>query len=155
MKFTATLLSLVAAATLVSAGQLVPADRANPDIIEGAFIVQYEDGVDHNKANNFLNSRKVQYKVRSQFQTFNGASIQVKSEHTGEDLAKIPGIKRVWPVEIYKLPPQPKNKKELGLPTDPIKQRLTSAHTMTGVDYVQKTFKYTGKGVKVGIIDSG
>jgi len=26
---------------------------------------------------------------------------------------------------------------------------------MTGVDYVHKTLKYMGKGVKVGIIDTG
>jgi subtilisin family serine protease len=26
---------------------------------------------------------------------------------------------------------------------------------MTGVNYVQETFKYTGKGIKIAVIDSG
>jgi len=64
-------------------------------------------------------------------------------------LAKIPGVKRVWPVERYQLP-KPKLSKE-----DPTNPLLTSAHEMTGVDFAQKTFKYTGKGYKIGIIDSG
>ncbi|KAK3811318.1 MAG: peptidase S8/S53 domain-containing protein, partial [Benniella sp.] len=104
----------------------------------------------HVKANSFFNSRKdLTYKVRGQYNQFNGASIQIKSGHTGEDLAKIPGVKRVWPVERYQLP-KPKLSKE-----DPTNPLLTSAHEMTGVDFAQKTFKYTGKGYKIGIIDSG
>ncbi|KAF9367695.1 hypothetical protein CPB97_005413 [Podila verticillata] len=149
MKITA-ILSALAAATIVSAGKFIPVDNSNSaGVVENAFIIEYEDGVDHAKANNFLNSRKVQYKVRAEFNVFNGASIQVSSGHAGEDLAKIPGVKRVWPVEIYSVG-QPKP-----IDADPVKALLTSAHPMTGVDYVQKTLKYTGKGVKIGIIDSG
>ncbi|KAG0371291.1 hypothetical protein BGZ54_007480 [Gamsiella multidivaricata] len=150
MKITA-LISLMAAATLVSAGKFQPSvPRPDVEIIPGAFIIEYHDGVDHAKANNYLNSRKdLSFKVRGQYEQFNGASIQVKSGHNGDDLAKIPGVKRVWPVERYQLP-KPNLSKE-----DPTKPHLTSAHKMTGVDYVQKTFKYTGKGIKVGIIDSG
>ncbi|KAI1318450.1 hypothetical protein EDD11_006534 [Mortierella claussenii] len=150
MKITS-LLSLIAAASLASAGKFNPSvPRPDVDIVPGAFIIEYHDGVDHAKANNFLNSRKgLNFKVRGQYNQFNGASIQVKSGHTGEELAKIPGIKRVWPVERYQLP-----KAKLS-DEDKTKPYLTSAHKMTGVDYVQKTFKYTGKGIKVGIIDSG
>ncbi|KAG0335861.1 hypothetical protein BG004_008292 [Podila humilis] len=149
MKITATLLSLAAAATMVSAGKFVPSEAKNTRTVEGAFIVEYEDGVNHAKANSFFNSRKVDYKVRGEFNVFNGASINVKSKHSGEELAKIPGVKRVWPVEIFTVG-KPKAEK-----ADPIKALLTEAHAMTGADYVQKTYKYTGKGVKVGIVDSG
>ncbi|CAO3565776.1 unnamed protein product [Mortierella alpina] len=150
MKVTS-VLSLIAAATLVSAGTFHPTElRPDVEIVPGAFIIEYNDGVDHTRANNFLNSRKgLDFKVRGQYNQFNGASIQVKSGHTGDDLAKIPGVKRVWPVERYQLPKQNLSKE------DPSSPQLTSAHKMTGVDYVQKTFKYTGKGIKVGIIDSG
>ncbi|KAG0325810.1 hypothetical protein BG004_003100, partial [Podila humilis] len=149
MKFTATLLSLAAAASMVSAGRFIPIERPNAGLVENAFIVEYEDGVSHTKANNFFNSRKVNYKVRAEYNVFNGASIQVSSAHAGEDLAKIPGVKRVWPVEIFSVGvPKPED-------VDPVKALLTASHPMTGVDYVQKTYKYTGKGVKIGVIDSG
>ncbi|KAF9406674.1 hypothetical protein BGZ94_003009 [Podila epigama] len=149
MKITATLFSLAAAASLVSAGKFLPLNDKNSKYIEGAYIIEYEEGVNHAKANNFLNSRKVDFKVRNEFGVFNGASLDVKSKHTGEDLAKIPGIKRVWPVEIISVgKPSPAS-------ADPVKALLTGAHVMTGADYVQKKFKYTGKGVKVGVIDSG
>ncbi|KAF9352733.1 hypothetical protein BGX26_009482 [Mortierella sp. AD094] len=150
MKITS-IISLIAAATLVSAGKFQTADlRPSADVIPGAFIIEYHDGIDHAKANSILNNKKdLSFKVRGQYNLFNGASIQVESGHTGEYLAKIPGIKRVWPVEVYQLPKsKPSNE-------DPTHPQLTSAHNMTGVDYVQKTFKYTGKGIKVGIIDSG
>ncbi|KAF9187924.1 hypothetical protein BGZ51_000944 [Haplosporangium sp. Z 767] len=150
MKITS-LLSLVAAATLVSAGKFHPSEiRPDVDIIPGAYIIEYQDGVDHNKANNFLNSRKgLSFKVRGQYNQFNGVSIQVKSGHSGEELAKIPGVKRVWPVERYQLPKANLSKE------DPTQPHLTTSHKMTGVDYVQQTFKFTGKGIKVGVIDSG
>ncbi|KAF9204559.1 hypothetical protein CPC16_007136 [Podila verticillata] len=148
MKITA-ILSALAAASLVSAGKFIPLAENKPNHVSGAFIIEYEDGVDHSKASNYLNSHKVNYKVRGEFNVFNGASFDVKSGHTGEDLAKIPGVKRVWPVEIFTIG-KPKTVKG-----DPVKALLTSAHTMTGADYVQKTLKFTGKGVKVGIVDSG
>ncbi|KAF9581252.1 hypothetical protein BGW38_001794 [Lunasporangiospora selenospora] len=150
MKITATLISLAAAAGIVAAGKFEPSEaRPDVDIVEGAFIIEYEDGFNHAKANSFFNSRKVNYKLRGEFNQFNGVSIDVRSSHKGEDLAKIPGVKRVWPVERYQLPKQNLSKE------DPASPHLTGSHKMTGVDYVQKTFKYTGKGIKVGVIDSG
>ncbi|KAG0251106.1 hypothetical protein BG011_007831 [Mortierella polycephala] len=136
----ASLLSLVAAATLVPAGKFHPFE-IRPD---------YQDGVDHNRANSFLNSRKgLSFNVRDQYSQFNSVSIQVKSGHSGEDLAKIPGIKRVWPVEQYQLPKVNLYKEDLTQP------HLTTSHKMTGVDYVHQRFKYTDKGIKVGVIDPG
>ncbi|KAF9436084.1 hypothetical protein BGZ76_004868 [Entomortierella beljakovae] len=151
MKITS-IISLVAAASLVSAAKFNPSQvRPNADVVPGAYIIEYQDGVDHVKANNNLNSKKdLSFKVRNKYNQFNGASIQVGSGHSSDDIAKIPGIKRVWPVEIYHLP-----KSTASLNDDLIRPDLTSAHNMTGVDYVQEAFKYTGKGIKVGVIDSG
>ncbi|KAF8983237.1 hypothetical protein BGZ46_010609 [Entomortierella lignicola] len=150
MKITS-IISLIAAATLVSAGKFHPNEiRPDTNVVPGGFIIEYQDNINHAKANSILNSKKdLSFKVRGQYNLFNGAAIQVKSGHSGEDLAKIPGIKRVWPIELYQLP------KTKALEQNPVRPDLTSAHNMTGVDYVHKAFKYTGKGIKVGIIDSG
>lgn len=59
------------------------------------------------------------------------------------------GVKRVWPVE-YSQHPKPESSSE-----EPFQPYLTSAHDMTGVDFVRETFKYTGKGIRVAVVDSG
>jgi subtilisin family serine protease len=82
---------------------------------------------------------------------FNGISVKVKSGHTAVDLAKMEGVKRIWPVEYYQQPPMPEPSND-ELVRHPA---LTTAHEMTGVDYVRETFKYTGTDVKVAVIDSG
>jgi subtilisin family serine protease len=89
------------------------------------------------------------FDIRQKFNIFNGVSIKVKSDHTGDDLAAMEGVKRVWPVELVQLPTPEFSKENLAQPF------LTSAHKMTGVDYVQQKFKYTGEGIRVGIIDTG
>lgn len=151
MKFTS-IISLIAAASLVSAAKFKPTNvQVDTNVVPGAYIIEYQDGVDHVKANNNLNSKKgLGFKLRNKYDQFNGASIQVTSGHGADDLAKIPGIKRVWPVEVYHLPKSTASSKD-----DLSRPDLTTAHNMTGVDYVQKAFKYTGKGIKVGVIDSG
>ncbi|KAG0232810.1 hypothetical protein BGW42_007893 [Actinomortierella wolfii] len=155
MKVTSTIISVLAAASLVSAGKLhLPDPNLKQNtIIPGAFIIQYEDGFDHVKARNAFRDHQVEYQVRNQYQIFNGASIRVRSNHTGEKLARIPGVKNVWPVEIIE---QPQNIK-LGYPKEllELKPDLATAHEMTGVNVLHKKYKYKGKGVKVGVIDSG
>ncbi|KAF9406673.1 hypothetical protein BGZ94_003008, partial [Podila epigama] len=150
MKISSAFIGLAAAASLVSAGKFFPIDNAkSAGFVENAFIIEYEEGINHLKVNNFFNSHKIAFKLRGEFNLFNGASITVSSGHSGEDLAKIRGVKRVWPVEIFSVgKPKP-------IEADPVKALLTTSHSMTGVDYVQTNLKYTGKGVKVGVIDSG
>ncbi|KAI8346439.1 peptidase S8/S53 domain-containing protein [Mortierella sp. GBAus27b] len=149
MKITA-ILSALAAATLVSAGTFHDVGKIkNTDIVPDGYIVQYHDGVSHNDAQNALNSRKINYKVRNQYNIFNGAAIDIKSAHDGKDIAALPGVKNVWPITKYRIPKVQQAKKK---PTD---AELGSLHTMTGVDIVHKKYKLTGKGVKVGVIDSG
>lgn len=81
-------------------------------------------------------------------------SIKVKSDHTGLDLAKMDGIKRVWPVTVFRVPKQPSSSSSSSN-TRSFHPTLTNAHQMTGVNYIQETFKYTGKGIKVGVVDTG
>ncbi|KAI1298884.1 hypothetical protein EDD11_006608 [Mortierella claussenii] len=113
------------------------------------FIIEYEDGVLHPNAFMSLQASQVDYEIRNQYSVFNGAAISVHSEHDGQDLASIPGIKNVWPIRMYRIPKtQPTDAKA----TDP---KVASYHQMTGVDVVHQQYKLTGKGVKIGVIDTG
>ncbi|KAF9581255.1 hypothetical protein BGW38_001789, partial [Lunasporangiospora selenospora] len=147
----ATLLSAVAAATLVSAGTFhLPKNPGSFDLDPHGFIVEYNSEVEHRAALYAMNKRKVTYQVRKQYSVFNGAAITVNSAHTGDELADIPGIKNVWSIVYYRVPrvkvANPANA------TDPI---TVSDHIMTGVDVLQKQYKLTGKGIKVGVVDTG
>ncbi|KAG0050364.1 hypothetical protein BGZ83_004866 [Gryganskiella cystojenkinii] len=150
MKVTTTILSTLAAATLVSAGTFhIMPDTVN--VVPRGYIIQYQDGFVHTQAHNNLNSHNVDYKVRNEFSIFNGAAIQVQSgHHKGEDIASIPGIKNVWPITLHSMPKVKTDSKHK--PTDP---EVVSDHHMTGVDIVHKKLKLTGKGIKVGVIDTG
>ncbi|KAF9347945.1 hypothetical protein BGX34_002792, partial [Mortierella sp. NVP85] len=150
MKITS-FLSLVAAATLVSAGQFIPTgQRPNIDFVPGAFIIEFQDGFDYTKSGIFLNVKiGLSFDINYQYSIFNGMSIRVKSGHTGDDLAAMEGVKRVWPVRLYQIPkPEPSNE-------DMVQPYLVKAHDMTGVKYAQDVLGLTGKGIKVGIIDTG
>lgn len=99
------------------------------------------------------------------YKLFRGASIQFHDLETAEqEVAKIsslPSIKQVWPNRIYSLPKDEvvwtgrsggedyiKNvKRQLGNDT-------FAPHVMTQVDQLHEK-GITGKGVKIGIIDSG
>ncbi|KAF9207328.1 hypothetical protein BGZ49_000680 [Haplosporangium sp. Z 27] len=148
MKITA-ILSALAAATLVSAGKFHPIKAGSIEVVPNAYIIEYHDDVKHNQAQNALKANKVDFKVRNEYNIFNGAAVTVKSNHDGEAIAKIPGVKNVWHVTVQRIPKVQKSKKK---PTDP---EVASLHHMTGVDVVHKKYKLTGKGVKIGVIDTG
>ncbi|KAF9940622.1 hypothetical protein BGZ67_007260 [Mortierella alpina] len=142
MKVTA-ILSALAAATLVSAGTFHDFSKLDKvKTLPRGFIIEYHDNIKANEAHNALNSRKVDYKIRNEYNIFNGAAITVNSKHDGKDIAKIPGVKNVWPIKLYSIPKLQKNTKQPDF-------AATSLHRMTGVDVVHKEYKLTGKGIKV------
>ncbi|KAK3840186.1 MAG: peptidase S8/S53 domain-containing protein [Linnemannia elongata] len=147
----AAILSALAAVTLVSAGTYHDLDGlvdAN-NVVPNKYIIEYHDGYSHSDARNALNSRKIDYKVRNEYDVFNGAAISVNSNHDGRVIASLPGVKNVWPITLHSIP---KIQKSTAKATDP---EAVSLHHMTGVDIVHRKLKLTGKGVKVGIIDTG
>ncbi len=87
----------------------------------------------------------ISFRERFEFDTlWNGLSIQA----SGRDAAKIKGIAgvtAVWPVAIIDAP-------ERGAPASP---ELFTAIAMTGADKAQDDLGYTGKGVKVAVMDTG
>ena len=74
---------------------------------------------------------------------FNGFSVEA-SATTAATYADLPGVKAVYPV-VPVAAPEPQA----------VSPELYSAIAMTGADVVQSQLGFTGKGVKVGIIDTG
>ncbi|KAG0237024.1 peptidase S8/S53 domain-containing protein [Mortierella sp. GBAus27b] len=164
------LLAALSAAGIAWAGTFHDLGRLdNAKIVPGAYIVEYLDR-DHqpsysrhnnphqpeassvrdmNGLRSALKTRQVDYVVRTEYGIFNGAAIHVHSDHDGTDLAAIPGIKNVWPLRLFL---SPKPLASTFNPKDPLSASL---HSMTGVDILQRQFNLTGKGVKVGVIDTG
>ncbi|GEM47679.1 S8 family serine peptidase [Deinococcus cellulosilyticus] len=76
---------------------------------------------------------------------FRGISITTSPQNI-ERIAALPGVKSVRRVSKVRRP--------LDVKGD-YRPDLATAVTQTGVDYVQQELGFTGKGIKVGIIDSG
>jgi subtilisin family serine protease len=75
---------------------------------------------------------------------FNGFSISIKPSELGK-LTRIAGVKNIYPVGII---PMPK--------TDDISNPdLVTALSMTGADIAQNELGYTGRGIKVAVMDTG
>jgi minor extracellular serine protease Vpr len=84
------------------------------------------------------------YEQRLSFNTlWNGISVSIKSTELSK-LQRLPAVKAVYPVQPVKIPK-----------SEPIKPELATALMMTGADVVQNELGITGKGLKVGVIDTG
>ena len=78
---------------------------------------------------------------------FNGLSVKASALNALK-LSQLPEVKAVYPVLQVQMPEVQRTEAQ---PANP----LGSALEQTGVDVVQKTLGLTGKGVKVGVIDTG
>jgi minor extracellular serine protease Vpr len=77
---------------------------------------------------------------------WNGFSVSATAGNVAR-LQGIPGVKAIWPViTIGAADPGPGTDERIDLAT---------AIQMTGADYVQNTLGFTGKNIKVGVIDTG
>jgi minor extracellular serine protease Vpr len=75
---------------------------------------------------------------------WNGFSVSASAASIGQ-IQRIAGVKNIWPVASFSLP-QPTGGEVLD---------LASALAMTGADVAQNEFGLSGKGVRVGVIDTG
>ncbi|MBE0686058.1 MAG: S8 family serine peptidase [Anaerolineaceae bacterium] len=88
---------------------------------------------------------KIEFTQRYEFNTlWNGISIAIKPSQLNR-LSTLPGVVGVYPVEVISIPenfesPSPE---------------LYTALAMTGADTVQSELGYSGKGIKVAIMDTG
>ncbi|KAJ2875981.1 hypothetical protein GGH93_001108 [Coemansia aciculifera] len=114
----------------------------------GAYIVELE----HSKAGPSTAAYAASFNsisdvwVSSQFSTlFNGLAVSTSDSISVEQLASVQGVKRVWPVRYHRLP-----------------YRMSTAnitypylHQPTGVSRALHELGFNGKGIKVGIVDTG
>ncbi|KAF9206453.1 hypothetical protein BGZ49_002413 [Haplosporangium sp. Z 27] len=141
-----TILSVFSAVYLVSAGTFHAPLHNGVRTLPNGYIIEYHEGFQHGHFFQVLKANNVDYQIRQAYSIFNGAAISVNSDHDGHALASMPNIKNVWPIALYSIP---KIKQATGNATNP------SVHQMTGVDIVHSQLNLTGRGIKVGVIDTG
>ncbi|KAF2011207.1 subtilisin-like protein [Aaosphaeria arxii CBS 175.79] len=152
------LLAIAATASVVSS-----------TIIPGRFLVEFQDNANHDHFSSHLKRDGIQATpiLKTESELFRAASYKFEAGALGEDplseLAKIPSVKNVWPIEEIQ---KPKDKViwqgngNGNLPAE-VEARVANAkaggfapHVMTQVDMLHAE-NITGKGIKVGIIDGG
>ncbi|RYO77692.1 hypothetical protein DL766_002843 [Monosporascus sp. MC13-8B] len=152
---------LASAAGLFSQAEAV---KTETKILQGNYIVEFDDATDSAEFFNHIGSL-AETRMTLNYTLFRGASIQFKdlanAEVQASKVATLGSVKRMWPNKVYY---QPKDevvwtgsaggqsyihnvKRQLGNDT-------FSPHVMTQVDKLRAK-GITGKGVKIGVIDSG
>lgn len=99
----------------------------------------------------------ITYKEQHQFKTlFNGFSI-VATQADAMALSKLPGVKAVYPVDFIPAPQKPAahQNTEHAQGEDDAVAEMFNATKLTGVNNAREAHNLTGKGVKVGVIDTG
>ncbi|KAF9194276.1 hypothetical protein BGZ51_000436 [Haplosporangium sp. Z 767] len=120
-------------------------------VVKSGFIVEYRDQIGRDDAHNALRTLEAEYSIRNYYGVFNMAAISVNSKHSGKNITSMPGFKIVWPAATKSIPElHSRTFTDAVNITDPYSFPL---HTMTCVDAVHQKFKFTGKGIKIGIID--
>lgn len=90
----------------------------------------------------------IQYQEKYAYTSlFNGFSVRANDSAISK-ISQLPGVVAIYPVEKADIP-QEERTPVLAQPD------LSTAIAQTGVDIVQSTLKLTGKGIKVGVVDSG
>lgn len=152
-----------------------PADAARREALPGAYIVEFADDADTPAS--FIESLKADgvdadTRMELSYRFFKGVSFQVKNSsiahHDGALLRRQIGgssrVKNIWPVRTVKLDlpkdngapteaPVSRTKRQAVAPGNSTKNTF-SPHVMTQVDKLREQ-GLTGKGLRVGIVDSG
>ncbi|KAI0841493.1 subtilisin-like protein [Hypoxylon sp. FL0890] len=154
---------LASAASIFSAEAKVKLAGATKKLA-GSYIVEFDDSQDSAEFFNHIGS-KAKTRMNLDYKLFRGASIQFHDLTTAEEeatkLNSLASVKQVWPNRVYSLPKDEivwtgrsggkdylqNVKRQLGNDT-------FTPHVMTQVDKLRAE-GITGKGVKIGIIDSG
>lgn len=141
-------------------------DLKDGEIIPGRYLVEFEDTQstfqENVKAQKLLAGAPL---VTISSSLFNGASYQFDDSQLDNDgistLSSLPSVKNIWPVRAFKVPDDEihwtgENPSAQVSTTSDSKKNTTgySPHVLTQVDRLQAE-GLTGKGIKVGIIDTG
>ncbi|RUS32366.1 peptidase S8/S53 domain-containing protein [Jimgerdemannia flammicorona] len=160
MKFAASLLTLgLLCSTLVEAGKFHPRTKRSVDDepLRGGYIVEFTNTNTVVKTSRYrsfvstLGAKGHSVAVRQKYETevFSGISITVQTENALHDIINDPNVANVWPIFNYKRP------EVIKVETRNNKPDLYFAHNLTEVNKVHSVLGYYGKGIKVGVIDSG
>ncbi|GAA5820677.1 hypothetical protein JCM11251_003108 [Rhodosporidiobolus azoricus] len=120
-----------------------------------------------------LSNHGLRYDIRERFtdlpEVFHGASIRVDEGTTMEQLAQIEGVKKVYPVQLFKRPARPAVDDTLSFSSSPIKDFSTLISVNPAVAYRSETYYphvqtgvaalhnagYLGEGTKIAVLDNG
>ncbi|KAJ1899139.1 hypothetical protein LPJ66_002304 [Kickxella alabastrina] len=78
---------------------------------------------------------------------FNGVAIDLPNTRNLERLEGLPSVKRTWPMQM--------RSRSTAIPSTNVEPNLIFAHQHTGVDRAQAELGLDGRGIKVGVIDTG
>ena len=126
-------------------GDLWFVELAGRPVADGARLSQVQ--AEKSRFRSAARQAGVRYTERRSFDTlFNGFSVQVSASERMK-LARLPGVKAMYPVEIV---PRPEVTVEEGSAPD-----MAAAIYLTGVNVAQNQLGLSGRGIKVAIVDSG
>ncbi|RYP03360.1 hypothetical protein DL765_010526 [Monosporascus sp. GIB2] len=140
---------------------------AEPPVVPGAYIVEFEENEDARSFYGDLKSQNVEAEPRLDlsYSLFKGCSFQLKNtsdvEVAAQIISEMPKIRKMWPVRIRDIP-----KDELVWAGNAEAARSSlrkrqepgnatySPHVMTQVDKLRAE-GFTGAGIRIGVVDSG
>ncbi|KAF9429725.1 hypothetical protein BGZ94_009695 [Podila epigama] len=123
--------------------------------VQDAYWIDFHDQFNEHEMFSQLVANHPGITIRHEFWgALNAVSVDVKDESVLKELiAQVPGIKLVEPVVMHDRPDVADRIQIFGAEGGP--DKVASVHDMTGVKQVHESMKLFGKGVKIGIIDSG
>ncbi|CEL53477.1 Minor extracellular protease vpr OS=Bacillus subtilis (strain 168) GN=vpr PE=1 SV=1 [Rhizoctonia solani AG-1 IB] len=161
-----------AAATAAAAAQLVTAavdlksvkHTSTANIVPGAYIVTLAEGSHlkrgfsspHAELYHELDVRATDYQVSKEWNDaglLTGAAVKLGNDADLVKLAQASGVQSITPVYLHP-GPKPVSKTVVGTSNSTAAKDVFSTHVMTGVDKLHAD-GYYGKGIKIGIIDTG
>ena len=101
---------------------------------------------EHQKFRNDAKKEHIEYKEEYSYDSlWNGFSVSATTAELGK-LSRIAGVVAIYPVMVVSVPETA---------TSALDPELYTALTMTGADAVQSELGFTGKGIKVAVMDTG
>ncbi|RYP63693.1 hypothetical protein DL771_009149 [Monosporascus sp. 5C6A] len=140
---------------------------AEPSVVPGAYIVEFEDNDDVRSFYGDLRSQNMEAEPRMDlsYSLFKGCSFQLKNtsgvEVAAQIISEMPKIRKMWPVRIREIP-----KDELVWAGNAEAARSSlrkreepgngtyAPHVMTQVDKLRAE-GFTGAGIRIGVVDTG
>ncbi|KAG0049744.1 hypothetical protein BGZ83_005427 [Gryganskiella cystojenkinii] len=140
-----------------SASPIIRVAKAKEKVVQDAYWIDFAQDFDqHDRFSQWIKERGPdQILIRQEFwgEPLNAISLEVKDDtQLKEIISTFPGIKLIEPVVVYKKPKTVFRTSETTREKD--LSNLTP-HKSTGVAEVHESLKLFGKGIKVGVIDSG